>query len=358
MIKITYIIGRLTHGGAERLLLDLCRKIDKEKFAVEVLVLQGDNPLAPQFEDAGIAVTYFHKRRKLDFAALKKITNYLRRTKPDIVHTHLFAADFWGGRAAAAAGIPHIICTKHDVLSEGFWRDSLGRSARRKFEKVIAISQATREYLIKEEKIDLKKIEVIYNGIDANKFFVQEPKIFSREGLVIGSVGRLSKEKGHKHLIRACRFLKNRDWQLILVGDGPLGRELKALVRYLAIEDKVRFVGTLDDIRPELAKMDIFVLPSVSEGLSLAVLEAAAAGKFIIATNVGGVPEIVADKETGLLFKPKSIEQLLAHLNWADEHRELSAKMAGRLQRVVMEKFDINKIVKEYEKLYESIARK
>jgi glycosyltransferase involved in cell wall biosynthesis len=356
MLKITHIIGRLAYGGAERLLLEICRKIDESRFDISVIVLQDDNPLAKIYEDAGVAVKFFNKKTKADFRIVKKVADYLRETRPDIVHTQLFAGDYWGGKAALSAKVPHIICTKHDILSEGYLRDRLGKKMRQKFEKVIAISEATREFLIHQEQIDPRKIALIYNGIDANRFFVKGPSIFKRDGLVIGSVGRLSKEKGQKHLIRACRFLKNRDWKLILVGDGPKRPELEALTESIWLSDKVEFIGAVDDVRPYLAKMDIFVLPSVSEGLSLVVLEAAAAAKFIVAANVGGVPEIITDRENGLLFKPKNIEQLLQHLNWADENRERAIKMAERLQNRVLEKFDINKTIKQYERLYENIA--
>ncbi|NQT49953.1 glycosyltransferase [Candidatus Kuenenbacteria bacterium] len=357
MIKICHIIGRLTHGGAEKLLFDLCRKIDKDKFKVEVLVLQEDNPLAVDFEQAGIKVTFFHKKGKFDLDLIKRLTQYLKTNKPDIVHTHLFAADFYGGKAAAFAGIKNIISTKHDILSEGFWRDQLGIRARRKFKKIIAISNATREHLIKHEKIEVLKIKVIYNGVDVNKFLVQNSKILFKENITIGSIGRLSKEKGHKHLIRACRFLKNKDWKLILVGDGVLNKEYKNLVKHLGVEDKVNFVGTVDDVRPYLEQMDVFVLPSISEGLSLAILEAALAGRFVIATNVGGVPEIIKNKENGLLFKPKNIEQLVYDLNWVNVHREQASKMAKKLQGEVVEKFNVNQLVEEYEKEYEKLVK-
>lgn len=360
MIKITHIIGRLSYGGAEKLLLDLCRKIDKNKFEVSVLVLQDDNPLQLQFEEAGVSLKFFHKRSKWDWSIVKKLTQYLMALKPDIVHTHLFAADFWGGQAALRAKVPCLISTKHDILDEGFWRNTLGRRLRRKFNKIIAISEATRDFLIETEKISPEKVEIIYNGIDVNKFYVENSAILNNAVVTIGSIGRLSKEKGQKHLIHACRFLKERDWRLVLVGDGPTRKELEELVVFLGLENKVRFTGIVNDVRPELNNFDIFVLPSISEGLSLAILEAALAGKFVIATRVGGVPEIIRHEENGLLFKPKNIEQLLAQLNWVikNNNKEEANKMARQLQREVSERFNMNVIIKQYQELYENFAGK
>lgn len=358
MIKVCQVISRLAFGGAERLLLDICRKIDKEKFQLNVVVLKKDNPLLEQFEDAGVEVKCVEKKGKLDFTVDRRLAGYFRKIKPDIVHTHLFLADFWAGRAGRLAGVKKIISTKHDILAEDCLRDYLGRKARRRCHKVIAISKATRDYLIEREKISVKKIEVIYNGVDINKFYVDKPLILENEGLCIGTIGRLAKEKGQKHLIRACRFLKNKEWRLIIIGDGAQRKELNDLAASLSVSERVKFYGEVEDVRPALGEMDVFVLPSISEGLSLVILEAAVAGKIIVATKVGGVPEIIKDKENGLLFKPKNIEQLVNHLNWIDEHREEARKMAINLQRRVAQEFDINKTIKEYERLYEGLAMK
>lgn len=356
MIKIVHILNKLSYGGAEKLLLDICRKIDKSQFEVSVVVLKSNNDLVSKFEDYGITVQVFDKKSKFDLQVIERVTDYLKNVKPDIVHTHLFAGDFWGAMAARQAGVKVIVSTKHDTLKESFLRDFLARKSRKKMTKIVAISDAIRDYLIKEEKVSLNKVEVIYNGIDVNRFYNPDKKLFREEALIIGSVGRLSKEKGHKHLIRACRFLKNKDWKLIIVGDGPLRKELEELRDSLGLEQRVEFVGEVDDVRPYLNKFDVFVLPSVSEGLSLAVLEAAAAGNFLIATKVGGVPEIIKHKETGLLFKPKNIEQLVDYLNWIDDNREATVRMAKKLQDRVMKDFDINNTIKEYEHLYKSLV--
>ena len=358
MIKIVHIIGALVYGGAERLLLDICRKIDKTQFDISVIVLRQNNDLAKQFEDAGIPVTIFEKKGKLDFGVIERLADYLRLQKPDIVHTHLFAGEFWGFMACHQAKIKNVICTKHGIVKEDFLRDYLIKKATRKMKRVIAISQAVQDYVLLEMKVGVKKISVIYNGIDTDKFYGLSRPILSGETLSLGCVGRLSKEKGQKHLIRACRFLKAPDWKLYLVGDGPMREELEQLSKSLGLEANIVFCGSQADVRPYLDKMDIFVLPSISEGLSLAVLEAASAAKLIIASNVGGLPEIITDKETGLLFTPKNIEQLVSHINWAYEHKEQAQKMALALQQQVMQKFDIDKTIKQYEDLYRNLITK
>ena len=354
-IKIIHVIGPMGYGGAERLLLDLCRKIDKSRFDVSVLSVKKKGPLLEKFIEAGIRVEVLEKKFRLQLSLIKKIATIFEQEKPDIVHTHLFLGDFYGGTAALLAKVPVVMSTKHDIMHESWWRDFFSRKIRQRFTKIVAISQATKKFLIKNEKIPAKKIEVIYNGIDVAKFYSDGANILNDENVVLGTVGRLSKEKGQKHLIRACRFLKTKLWELLMVGNGPMLNELQRSAIMLGLQDKITFVGEVPDVRPYLEKMDIFVLPSVSEGLSLAVIEAALAGRFVIATSVGGVPEIIKDKETGLLFRPKNIEQLVGHLNWAMEHRHDAKRMAAQLQKDVLERFDINKIIFQYQKLYEKL---
>jgi glycosyltransferase involved in cell wall biosynthesis len=356
-VKVLHIIGRLSYGGAENLLLDLCRKIDKTKFDISVLALQGAGSLQPKFEAAGVKVEVMRKRFKGDLAMIRKVKEYIGKQKPDIVHTHLFVGDYYGGQAALKAKVPVIVSTKHDILSEGKVRDFLVHRVHRKINKIVAISRATKDFIIKHEKVPFEKVALIYNGIDSDKFYLPESKIFSQEITKIGAIGRLSPEKGHKYLIRACRFIKDKKWRLLLVGDGAVRKDLERAVQLLDLEGYVTFVGEVEDVRPYLEQIDIFVLPSLSEGLSLAIIEAAFAGRFIIATNVGGVPEIIKDKETGLLFKPKSIEQLVSRLKWAMEHKDEASKMARRLQAEVVDRFDINLIIKQYEQLYYDLLK-
>ena len=358
MIKVIHIISRLAYGGAEKLLLDLCRKVDKEKFVVSIIVFERDNPLKAQFEAAGIHVEFFEKKGKFDRGIVEQMATYLKNENPDVVHTHLFAADFWGGQAALRAGVAKIVSTKHDNMSEGCVRNFLGRRMRRQFDRVIAISQATQKFLIKKEKIAENKTVVIYNGIDVNKFMVEDSQILQSDVIRFGCIGRLSREKGFTYLVRAMHFLKNKDWHLTLVGDGQERKELEQMAHVVDDQGRIEFAGMVEDVRPQLAEMDVLVLPSVSEGLGLVILEAALAGKFVIGSNVGGIPEIITDKETGLLFSAKNLEQLVRALDWVNDNREEARKMARKLQKEVFENFNINKIIKEYEAQYESLARK
>lgn len=355
-IKIFYVIGRLNYGGAERLLLDICRKIDKDLFDVKLISIGVGGKLKEKFIETGIEVIEVEKSHKFSLAVIKKITQIFESEKPDIVHTHLFTGDFYGGVAALNAKVPVVISTKHDILKESFWRDLLSRKIHKRLTKIIAISQAVRDFLIDYEKLSNDKIQIIYNGIDVSKFYTPST-IFKSDKIVIGSIGRLSKEKGYKHLIRSLPFLKHKNWEVLLVGDGPLKKDLQRQVMLLGLEEKVQFIGEVADVRPYLERMDIFVMPSVSEGLCLALIEAALAGKFVIATKIGGIPEIIRDQETGLLFRPKNIEQLVNLINWVIDHQHDARRMVVELQKEVLEKFDINKMIFQYQKMYQDLVK-
>ena len=356
MIKIIYAIGHLPYGGAEKLLLDLCTRLDKKRFAVSLVIWQENNPLLPAFEKAGVKVKMIKKNGRFDGAFISRLSTYFKAEQPDIVHTHLFAGDFWAGKAARLAGVKTVVSTKHDVLYEGFLRSFLGARARRKCLAVIAISEAVQAHLIRVEKIAITKVKLIYNGIDFEKFYQENNRLLQSKTIEIGSVGRLVKEKGYKHLLRACRFIKTSNWHLTLVGDGELSGELKKQTELLGLENQVTFTGFVKDIKPFLEKIDIFVLPSTTEGLSLSVLEAGASGKLLITTDIGGLPEIIDDRRNGLMFKPKNIERLARLLNWSIENPEEARHLAGALQAKVKEKFDLKKTIPQYEKFYENIA--
>ncbi|HCC23628.1 TPA: hypothetical protein DF272_05665 [Candidatus Falkowbacteria bacterium] len=357
-IKVAHIIGRLDIGGAEKLLLDLGRKIDKNRFEIKVVSLGGEGVMLKAFEAADVPVTVIEKKFVGDFRVLKALSTWLIKERPDIVHTHLFGGDFWGGLAARKAGIKKIISTKHDILNEGFWRNHIGRIMRRRFDFVVAISEATKKNLVEIEKLNKNKIRVIYNGIDMAKYYVPGAEILTDDEVVFGTVGRLVGEKGQAYFIKALKFLKQRSWKAVLVGGGPEEKKLKALVKKLKLNDKVHFVGEVNDVRSHVAEFDVFVLPSLTEGLSLALIESAAAGKYVVASRVGGVPEIVRDKSWGTLYNPHSLSELVTSLNWVFDHRSEAKRAALRLQNFVVETFDINKIIDRYEQVYEDIVDK
>jgi glycosyltransferase involved in cell wall biosynthesis len=355
-IKIIHIITSLNFGGAERLLLDLARHLDKERFEVKVATVVGGGLLQSEFEKAGVPVKIFEKKSKIGLGVIWRIAKYLRAERPDIVHTHLFGGDTWGRLAAILARVPVIISTEHNTnFDEGGVKRMVKKLLSWKTKRIVAVSEAVRNYSVTIDHLRPQKLLVIPNGIETEKFAAVVSKKFGNPP-IIGVVGRLEEQKGHKYLFEALNLIKTIPWILWVVGDGSLKNELEQLAKDLSLRERIIFLGARRNVAEILSQIDIFVLPSLWEGLGLAVLEAAAAGKPIVASHVGGIPGIIEDGVTGLLVPPKNVKNLADGLEHVLLGEGEAQKMGERAREVVREKFDIHRMVAAYEKLYEELA--
>lgn len=358
-IKIVYIITSLGFGGAERPLLDLVKFIDRDRLDISVATAVGGGPLEQEFRNLGIEVKVFKKKTKLGLEVISSLRKYLEEKKPDIVHTHLFAGDFWGKVAAKKAKVPIIVSTEQNLnLDEGWIKGLMKTRTYRFTNRVIAISKAIKDYTVKTYKVNPEKIEVIFSGIDLTKFKTQISKIkISVEKPIIGIIGRLERQKGHEYLIRAIvDVLKQyQKAQLWVIGKGSLRPQLEEQTRQLEIDKNVKFLGTRRNIPEVLANLDIFVMPSLWEGLGVAAIEAQACGVPVIASNVDGLKEVVGDKKTGLLVESRNSKALAEAIVWALKHPREVEQMVANARRSVEEKFDIKKMVSKYETLYQKL---
>lgn len=357
-IKIIHIITSLPFGGAENMLLDLVGGLDPKRFEVRVATVVGSGPLEEEFQAAGVPVRVFKKKGKLGFGVIWKIKKYLRAEAPDIVHTHLFGGDTWGRFAAILARVPVIVSTEHNTnLDEGWMKRKVKKFLSFFTKKIIAVSEAVRNYSVVHDKISAKKIIVIKNGIDFGKFSSLPEKEFS-DPPVVGVVGRLEEQKGHKYLFEALNLIKTIPWVLWVVGDGSLKNNLERLAKDLNLRERIIFLGARRNVPEILSKIDVAVLPSLWEGLGLVILEAAAARKPIVASCVGGIPEIISDGETGILVEPGNVKSLADGLEHVLLGKVDAQKMAARAREMVREKFSVGKMVEEYEKLYDGLMVK
>lgn len=354
-IKIIYIITDFNLGGAQRLLLDLIKHLDLKRYDVRVVTVVRGGPLEQEFRELKVPIKIFNKKTKLGLGVLWKIYQYLKKEKPQIVHTHLFAGDSWGRVAAIFARVPIIVSTEHNInLDEGPIKRFVKRVLSYWTNKIIAVSEAVRNYSIQVDKINPKKIEVIYNGICFDKF-APKPKKFGRMPS-FGVVGRLEIQKGHTYLLRALNLIKDRQWKLWIIGEGSLRKKLENQVKELGLEERVSFLGSRHDVPELLSKIDIFVLPSLWEGLGIAVLEAAAMEKPIIASRVGGIPEIIEDKKTGLLVEPRDVKGLAEAIRSMITHEDEAREMGKRAREAVVKKFSVEKMAEAYEELYKELT--
>jgi len=366
--KIAYIINNLTVGGAEKLLLSTVKRLNKEKYDITVCPMLKDNALLNDFQRTGVKVRCLNMSNKRDIRGLLKLHQFFRSYKIDIVHTHLLEADIFGRFAAIWAKVPIIITTTHSV--DGWKLNSrryktkcrlfLNGIADKHSDAIITVSDYVKNFLIEHEGTDPKKIHVIKNGIEIHKNNKNsKPSFDKQETIVLGSVGRLFEEKGFEYLLRAFQKAQNQylNLKLLIAGDGPLRVELEKLADDLKITSGIEFMGVVDDIPTFLSKLDIFILSSIQEGIPLGLLEAMAAGKPVIATKVGGIPEVVDDGSDGILVPAANISELNdAILSLIQDERK-RREMGRNARRKVIDAFNLDTAVKQLEDLYENLLQ-
>jgi len=353
-IKITHILAELGFGGAERLLLDIIRSTDRSCFDIEVVCVVTGGAFEKELEKIDVPVTIIGKNTKLGLDVFWKIRKHLLQTKPDIVHTHLFAGDFWGKIGAKLAGIKCIISTEHNVnISEGFMKDTIKTFTNTFTKKIIAVSGAVKKYTIKKYKTSADKIDVIYNGIDLSRFHFKIPD-FDKEKIILGSVGRLTEQKGHRYLIDAFEKIieKFPQAELWIVGEGELKEKLQTQIEKLKLAEHVKLLGTRRDIPEILTQFDVFVMPSLWEGLGITVIEAMVTGLPVIASGVDGLRELIEDGETGILVESKNAESLAEAIMKLLEDQSLAISLGKNAKQEIVENFDMTKMVKKYEEAY------
>ena len=364
-IKLTHIICSLGYGGAERFLIDLIKNTDREKYEISVLCVVEGGPLVKELKLNGIKTFIIGKKTKLGISTIWKIYKYLKKEKIQIVHTHLFAGDTWGRIAAVLAQTSVIISTEHSVN----FNEEIIKRLVKKFlsyftDKIIAISETVKENSQKRDWINSKKIEVIYNGINLDKFSLIDSRLRgndkekNKDNITLGFVGRLEKEKGVKYLIEAlhlCHSCEDGNLKLKILGNGTQRKNLEAMSSRFGLKDKIEFLGFKNNPANFYQEIDILIIPSLWEGLSIVALEAMASGVPIIASNAGGLKEIIEAGKTGVLFESGNSKDLAKKILWAIENYDKINSMAEKAKTKV-ENFDIKKKAKKYERIYENFT--
>ena len=363
--RVLHLITRLPVGGAERLLVDVVRRLDPARFDSVVCCIQAKGELAVELENAGIPVHCLDRMqsKRFDWRAVADLRQLLRRERISLVHSHLYHANLYGRLAARFGGVP-AVATVHNVYTRTkLHRRLLNRWLARGTARVIAVSEEVRRDLIEHDGIDAAKVVLIHNGIDLRRIETKTTREQARARLsipdgtfAIGCVGRLEEQKGHRYLLEACAALA-RDpafgpFGILLVGDGRLRNELENQAAELGIAARVSFLGSRTDVAEILKALDLYVMPSLWEGLSLAMLEAMAAGLPIVISDVGGVSQAI-DADSGVKVPPKDVAAL------ADAIRRLAAqperrKSLGRAARKRAEaEFGADAMVARLTRVYE-----
>jgi glycosyltransferase involved in cell wall biosynthesis len=305
-----------------------------------------------------------------DMLTLAELTHYLKKNKYDIIHTHNSKAGFLGRLAGRWAHVPVIIHTVHGFafhMQEPAWRQILfrllERRASRWCDKMIFISQPLIDWALRERIVGNDKIIKIYSGIDLNQFrpVSEETKARIRrkwhmgvEDAVIGIVSKLWEGKGHSTLIKAFQEVKKAipNAKLVIVGEGYLQDSLHALVNELGLNDSILFTGFQMDVSEIIATFDVAVLPSFFEGMGRVLLEAMAMGKPLIASRVGGIPDLVEDSVNGILTVAGDVQGLAKVIQQILGDKNLSDRMGQAGRNRVTEQFSAAMMVRNIENVY------
>lgn len=363
--KILHLITGLDIGGAEMMLLKTLPRM-QDSFDNRVCCIMGRGIMGQKLEAAGVPVYYLDLKNIFDFLVILRFKKVLQEFRPDILVTYLIHADLFGRIFGRIFGVKKIICSVRVKLIQAKYIPLLFLDALT-FPFVDHYhfnSQTTADMYHSLFFLPKRKITVIPNGIELEKYDISIDKGAKREELglakdkiIIGCVAKLRKQKGHKYLIEAFAEIarKRNDAILILVGDGAEKSNIENQINKLKIKDKVVLLGNRNDIPEILQVIDIFVLPTLFEGMSNAVLEAMAGGKPIIATNIQENRELIRNGESGILFSTKNIRELskiLATLMENDSKRDLIARNA---KDVAFSKYAINIITDSMTNFLKSI---
>ncbi len=363
--KICYLINCLIHAGAQSVLINLLENIDREKYQPVVISLEARVPLADRIKELKIPVYSANVSSKYDIKAAWKLYKLLKNINPDILHTHLFHSDITGRIFGKACGIPVIINTVHNIKFGNRLRDFINKKSDFMSDYTVTICQAATDVMVKKKLVSPDKIKVIYNGIDPDKYFINKSasvkeRITAELGLAADknlaiSIGRLRYVKGFSYLLQALKLIEEElaNWHFLIVGDGELRSQLEEEAYNLGLSDYVSFPGVRDDIPQLLAASEFLVLSSLWEGLPLVIEEGMAAELPVIATKVGGVPELVEEGKTGYLVDPADSRQLAEALEKIMSIPVIERKQMGKKGRTRVEKlFNIKKMTADYEGVY------
>ena len=309
-MKIMQVIPYFCFGGAEIMCENLTyalKNAGQEVFAVSLY--DDRTPIAQRMEEAGIRIEYLDKKLGLDLSMVSKLAKMIRREQPDVVHTHLDVIKY-ATMAARLAGVKNCVHTVHSLAD----REAGGRVQklingfyfRRGWSVPVALTPEVQASVSEFYDLPLPRVPVIFNGIDLSRC-VPKTSYETKDTVTILHVGRFDVPKNHAGLLEAFRLLLETHPQcrLRLVGDGDLRPDMEALAREKGIGAFVEFCGMQSNVYPYLHDADIFTLPSVYEGNPMTIIEAMGTGLPIVASRVGGIPDMISDGESGLLVEPE-----------------------------------------------------
>ena len=366
-IRVLELLATGTNGGAQEHLFGLVTRMDTSRFDVSVVALSPGSAVR-KLERAGFPVLVIDEPD--DAIAVGALAAHMVDVRPDVLHNHMYRAELVGTRAAIALGEvrhrrPYIVSTVHSsrVRSEED-REQLRRLTP-EMDQLIAVSAAIEAKLVAEGRT-AAPVQRIYNGVDLSRYDHQEPCCTLPEeyGLepgsqIVGVVARLEPEKGHATLLEAWPAVLRAvpDCYLLIIGEGSRRESLEAQARDLRIAHRVIFTGRRDDVPAVTAALDVAVLPSYREAQGLSILEALALSRPVVASNVGGIPEMITDGVNGLLVPPHDADALASAIILLLRDHPYADALGRAGHDMVHDRFCIDLMVDQIQRIYEEGAR-
>jgi len=366
-MNVLQVTTHINIGGIANYIVSLSKALRAQGIGCTVASSGGD--METELKKSAIAHRKLDIDTKFEFGpkALKSvfaINRIVREEKIDIIHAHSRVSQVAASLSSNATGVPFV------TTCHGYFQ----KRSRKVFdtwgEKVIAISDAVRAHLLEDFEIEEARIALIYTGVDTEKFGktsapqeaagVKKAAGLREDAMVIGTIGRLSSVKGQKYLIQALAELqkKKRAVQGLIVGNGEEEAPLKALAKSLGLSQDIAIVSADTDTAKYLAAMDVFVLPSEKEGLGLALLEALAAGRPCIASDIGGIGNIIDDRRNGILVPVGNAEAIARAAMMLLDDKEMAMALALNGKKTVEERFSLGVMAGKIIEVYNEVRHK
>lgn len=363
-VRVVYLAHAFHVGGAEEMVLNLVRHLPA-RFEPFVCCINAAGPIGEEIRKTGVDVAVLGLnpgiRRPFD---VNGIRGYLRRVKPDVVHTFLLTASLYGRLAAIMEHVPIVVGTEVNIYERKRPHHKLAeRWLMRGTDRVVVSAESVRDFYIRQVHANPAKVDVIYNAVDfaqarpsAGRAELRAAFNLPAEARVAGVIARLTEQKGHRFLFEALAANGAlADLHLLIVGDGPLRATLEQDVRDKGLAPRVRFLGARRDLGDVLAAVDLFVLPSLWEGLPLSLVLAMGAGVPVVSTTVAGIPEVVDDGRTGWLVAPGDAGALGTAIARVLADPAASARIAAAGRAAVLPRFNVEGYVGAVAALYDRL---
>lgn len=365
-IKILHLFITLPVGGAEDLLASIVTGLDPARFVAEVACLSEPGPVGEELRRRGQAVFPLGLDIKRDsmFKIVRAVRVFIKKSRPQILHTHLYHPNFYGRLASLGLGLKGVVASIHNAYTRVkfhrcLWNNLLGRFTDRILVSSIQVYQDVRRY----DRIPAAKILLMPYGIRMGELDLPLNKAAAKaelgiSGFCLGTIGRLEEQKGQEFLLAAIPVIAQQipDLTVLVVGDGRLRSRLEDQAHTLGIEKIVRFLGTRRDLALLYRAMDIFVLPSLWEGLPLVLLKAMAAGLPVLATKVSGAEDIIVDGENGRLLPPRRPDALARAVLELHSRPELMPVWGQQARETIGRAYSLEAMLTRLQTMYEELA--